>query len=37
MGEGFFRRNPNGFQGKLTQYGEKRPGQGAFNGYEYRF
>ena len=32
-----FRGNPDGFQGKATQYGEKKTDQTAFNGCEYRF
>ena len=30
-------QNPDGLQGKATQYGEKKTGQTAFNGCEYRF
>ncbi len=32
-----FRSNPDGLQGKATQYGGKKTGQTAFNGCEYRF
>ena len=31
------RRNPDGFQEFLTQQGNERPVQTAFNGCEYRF
>ncbi len=44
MGEGFFRQTRqfsagilDVFQGKLTQYGGKRPVQTVLNVYEYRF
>ena len=30
-------QNPDGLQGKATQYGGKKTGQTAFNGCEYRF
>ena len=30
-------QNPDGLQGKVTQYGGKKTGQTAFNGCEYRF
>jgi hypothetical protein len=32
-----FRSNPDGLQGKATQYGGKKTGQTASNGCEYRF
>ena len=32
-----FRGNPDGLQGKLTQYGGKKTVQTVFNGCEYRF
>ena len=32
-----FRGNPDGLQGKATQYGGKKTAQTAFNGCEYRF
>ncbi|MDE6936313.1 MAG: hypothetical protein K2P26_11955, partial [Oscillospiraceae bacterium] len=32
-----FRSNPDGLQGKTTQYGGKKTGQTALNGCEYRF
>jgi hypothetical protein len=32
-----FRSNPDGLQGKSTQYDGKKTGQTAFNGCEYRF
>ena len=32
-----FRSNPDGLQGKATQYGGKKTAQAAFNGCECRF
>ena len=32
-----FRSNPDGLQGKSTQYGGKKTGQTAYYGCEYRF